>query len=86
MTMPWRPDRDEVVALLATFGNRDPAEVPEQIGSLELAWLVHQIEQRQGIQLDLSDEELIGMGTVTNAVTVLGRSLSIGAASDVGAG
>jgi hypothetical protein len=73
--MPWEPDRAGVVALLATFGDRAPAEVPEQIGSLELAWLVHQVEQRHGVVLDLSDEDLARMGTVASAVTVLRRSV-----------
>lgn len=78
MTVPWQPDRAGVVALLATFGDRAPADVPEQISSLELAWLVHQVEQRHGVVLDLTDEELARMGTVASAVTVLNQSLRSG--------
>ena len=82
MTVPWQPDRAGVVALLATFGDRAPADVPEQIGSLEVAWLVHQVEQRHGVVLDLSDEDLARMGTIGSAVTVLRGSLPPGAGAD----
>ena len=29
--------------MLATYGDRQPEQVPEAIDSLELAWLIHQI-------------------------------------------
>ena len=41
-------ERSEVVAMLATYGDRRPEQVPEAIDSLELAWLIHQVEQRYG--------------------------------------
>ena len=44
--MPGVPQRSDVVAMLATYGDRQPEQVPEAIDSLELAWLIHQIEQR----------------------------------------
>jgi hypothetical protein len=69
------PDRDEVLAMLATYGGREPAAVRERIGSLDLAWLVHQVEQRYGVMLDLSDEQLARMSTVDGAVEVLGSVL-----------
>ena len=65
------PDRQAVVAMLATYGNREPEAVRERIDSLELAWLVHQVEQRYGVSLDLSDEALARMSTVTGAVEIL---------------
>ena len=65
------PDRDEVLAMLATYGNREPEAVRERIGSLDLAWLVHQVEQRYGVMLDLADEQLARMSTVDGAVEVL---------------
>jgi hypothetical protein len=37
--------RDEVIAMLATYGDRSPEAVRERIDSLELAWLIHQVEQ-----------------------------------------
>jgi hypothetical protein len=68
--------RSEVVAMLATYGDRRPEQVPEAIDSLELAWLIHQVEQRYGA-LDIDDDAIARMVTVTGAVDVL-RDLKIG--------
>jgi acyl carrier protein len=57
--------------MLATYGDRRPEDVAEGIDSLELAWLIHQLEQHYGTMLDLSDEDLAGMSTVDGAVAVL---------------
>ncbi|GAA2601827.1 hypothetical protein GCM10010399_35740 [Dactylosporangium fulvum] len=57
--------------MLATYGDRRPEDIAEGIDSLELAWLVHQLEQHYGTPLDLSDEDLARMSTVTGAVEVL---------------
>jgi acyl carrier protein len=62
--------RPDVVAMLATYGERRPEQVPEEIDSLELAWLIHQVEQRYGL-LDVDDDSLARMSTVTGAVEVL---------------
>lgn len=62
--------RPDVVAMLATYGDRQPEEITEEISSLELAWLMHQIEQRYGV-LDVDDHTLTRMSTVTGAVEVL---------------
>jgi hypothetical protein len=62
--------RPDVVAMLATYGDRQPEEITEEISSLELAWLMHQIEQRYGA-LDVDDDTLTRMSTVTGAVEVL---------------
>jgi acyl carrier protein len=70
------PDRDEILAMLATYGNREPAAVRERIDSLDLAWLVHQVEQRYEVTLDLGDEQLARMSTVSGAVEVLGTVLN----------
>jgi len=70
------PQRSDVVAMLATYGERRPEQVPETISSLELAWLLHQIEQRYG-ELDIDDEMFVRMSTVTGAVEVL-RDLKAG--------
>jgi hypothetical protein len=65
------PQRSDVVAMLAAYGDRRPDEIPEAIDSLELAWLVHQLEQRyDGIEVD-DDETLARMSTVTGVVDVL---------------
>jgi hypothetical protein len=70
------PQRSDVVAMLATYGDRQPEQVPETISSLELAWLLHQVEQRYG-PVDIDDEEFTRMTTVTGAVEVL-RDLKLG--------
>jgi hypothetical protein len=70
--------RSDVVAMLATYGDRRPEQVPEAIDSLELAWLIHQIEQRYG-PLDVDDDMLARMSTVTSVVSLL-RDLRVGSA------
>jgi acyl carrier protein len=65
-----------VIAMLATYGDRSVDAVRESIDSLELAWLVHQVEQRYGRVLELTDDELIRMSTVDGAVAVLGTALA----------
>ena len=67
-----RADRDDVVAMLATYGERSPEEVPESVDSLELAWLIHQVEQRYGRPFDADDEALARMTSVSAVVEVLG--------------
>lgn len=62
--------------MLATYGDRQAEQVPEVIDSLELAWLIHQIEQRYG-PLDVDDDMLARMSTVTGVVDVL-KDLGVG--------
>lgn len=75
------PGRDEVVAILAGFGERAPEEVPESVDSMELAWLVHQIEQRYGGSVP--DGALVRMTTVTAVVAEL-AALGLGAGTTAG--
>ena len=56
--------------MLATYGDREPEQVPEAIDSLELAWLMHQLEQRYGA-VDVDDDTIARMSTVTGVVDVL---------------
>lgn len=56
--------------MLATYGDRQPDQVPEEIDSLELAWLVHQLEQRYGT-LDIDDDMIVRMTTVTGVIDAL---------------
>lgn len=63
--------RDDVVAILASFHTRSAEDIPERIDSMELAWLVHQVEQKYGVRLELDDGQLGRMSTVTGAVDVL---------------
>jgi acyl carrier protein len=68
--------RAEVIAMLAGFGQRSIDEIPEQIGSLELTWLITKVESQYGVALDLSDETLSQMTTVSSATAALARALA----------
>ena len=63
--------RDEVLAILAEYGERSPDRVPEEIDSMELAWLLHRLERRYERPLDSDDELLARMTTVEGVVGVL---------------
>ena len=63
--------RTDVVEILAGFHSRPVEEIPERIDSMELAWLVHQVEQRYDLRIELSDGQLGRMATVSGAVEVL---------------
>lgn len=72
--MTAAPDRTEIITMLAGLRARSVAEVDDRIDSLELAWLVHQVEQRYGVPIDEDDEEqLAGIRTVDDAVRILGE-------------
>ncbi|MFJ3788892.1 acyl carrier protein [Kitasatospora sp. NPDC090091] len=71
MTSPVLPDRAEVRTILAAFGQRAAEDVPEELGSLELTWLIAEFEQRYGVQLDLDDEQFEAVRTVDTATEVL---------------
>ncbi|HEX6525147.1 MAG TPA: hypothetical protein VF070_34855 [Streptosporangiaceae bacterium] len=77
---PAEPQRRDVIAMLATYGDRQPEQVPEAIDSLELAWLIHQIEQRYGM-LDVDDDMIARMSTVTGVLDVL-KDLRVGSSHD----
>ncbi len=83
MSAPQREPvtRAEVIDVLAALGDRTPQDVTERIGSLEVAWLVSQLEQRYDTTLELTDEAFERMGTVTGAVGAL-RDLLPGAGHD----
>jgi len=78
--VPGAQQRSDVVAMLATYGDRQPEHVPEAIDSLELAWLLHQIEQRYGA-VDIDDDMMDRMSTVTGVVGVL-ADLRVGLTHD----
>ncbi|MEV4544794.1 acyl carrier protein [Micromonospora echinaurantiaca] len=79
--MTGRPDlgRADLVAMLAELTAKPAAEVPERIGSMELAWLVHLVEQRYEQPLDLTDDQLAGIRTVDDALAVFRTSLTAAA-------
>lgn len=68
------PGRAEIVDWLSALGDRSPGEVRERIDSMELAWLVHQVEQRYAIELD--DDQLDRMRTIDATVAVLAEALT----------
>jgi hypothetical protein len=76
MSQSGAPDRDEIIAMLAAFGDRAPEAVPERIGSLELTWLITGIEQQYNVTLDLSDDDLARMTTVSGAVAAFRDALA----------
>jgi acyl carrier protein len=78
VTTPRRqfPGRPEVIAILAALGDRAPDTVTEQVSSLELAWLISQVEERYHTTLDLDDDALEQMTTVSGAVATIHRMLA----------
>ena len=69
-------DRDDVVAMIASLGDRSVAEVGDQIDSMQLAWVVNQAEQRYGVEIDLTDGQYARMSTVDGAVEVLREAIA----------
>ncbi|ADB35074.1 hypothetical protein Kfla_6071 [Kribbella flavida DSM 17836] len=66
------PGRAEIADWLAGLGERPAGS--ERIDSMELAWLVHQVEQRYGIEL--TDDQLERIRTIDDAVAVLAEVLT----------
>jgi acyl carrier protein len=71
--------REDVVSMLASLGDRTADEVGDRIDSMQLAWLMHQVEQRYGVEIELNDGQYARMSTVDGAVEVLCET--IGAAA-----
>lgn len=76
--MTGQPDlgRADLLTMLAELTAKPADEVPDRVGSMELAWLVHLVEQRYQRQLDLTDDDLAGIRTVDDALAVLRASLT----------
>ena len=66
------PGRAEIVDWLAGLGERSGQL--ERIDSMELAWLVHQVEQRYSVEL--GDEYLDRIKTIDDAVAVMAEVLT----------
>jgi acyl carrier protein len=73
-------DRATVLRILEELnnGHADPAR--ERLASMEVAWLVHQVEQRYDVQIELDDDQLARLRTISDAVEVLGESVRAGRA------
>lgn len=67
--------RDDVVAMIASLGDRDAGEVGDRVDSMQLAWLMHQVEQRYGVEIELNDGQFARMSTVDGAVEVLREAI-----------
>lgn len=57
--------------MLAGLDGRSADDVGERIESMELAWLVHQVEQHYGVRVQLDEDQYSRMTTVSGAVDVL---------------
>lgn len=68
-------ERADVIAMLEQLGGRGTDSVLERLSSMEVAWLVHQVEQRYEMELDLDDDRLAQLRTISDAVQVLGESV-----------
>ncbi|MFG2863738.1 acyl carrier protein [Streptomyces sioyaensis] len=75
MTAQAPPTRDELVELLAAYGDRPPGDVPDRVDSLELAWIIHSMEERYDVELDLDDVQLARMVTLDSVLDVLAAVL-----------
>ena len=71
-------DRADVLEMLQPLTERATDPGRERLSSMEVAWLVHQVEQRYGLRLDLDDEQLGELRTVSDAVRLLGESVRSG--------
>jgi len=69
-------DRDEVVAIIAAQQNRAPDAVGERLDSLDLVWLLHAVQERYGVAIDLSDGQFGAVRTISDAVAVLRQRLA----------
>lgn len=67
--------RADVLAMLAELGTRGADSALERLSSMEVAWLVHQVEQRYDVELDLDDEQLAQLRTISDAVRQLNESV-----------
>ncbi|MGI8665165.1 MAG: acyl carrier protein [Jatrophihabitans sp.] len=71
-------ERADVVQMLGQLNERATDPARERLSSMEVAWLVHQVEQRYSVRLDLDDDELARLRTITDAVELLGESVRAG--------
>ncbi|MGX8907444.1 acyl carrier protein [Streptomyces netropsis] len=67
--------KELLVEILAEYGEREADDIAERVDSLELAWLVHSLEERYGLELDLDDLQLARMTTLDATLAVLGEVL-----------
>ena len=71
-------ERADVLSMLQPLNERTSDPGRERLSSMEVAWLVHQVEQRYSVRLELDDDQLAKLRTVTDAVQLLGESVRSG--------
>lgn len=71
MTPGHRPDREDLLRILAAFTERPPEEVGEDIDSMHLAWIVHGCEQDLGFRVDIDDPRVARARTVDELAAAL---------------
>jgi len=76
MSEPAALDRAQLVTMLAPLAHRAGNPEAERIDSMEVAWLVHQVEQQYQVSLDLDDAALGRLRTLTDAAQILGESVA----------
>ncbi|TDB79154.1 acyl carrier protein [Micromonospora sp. KC721] len=76
--MSDQPDlaRADLLGMLADMTAKPVDQVSHRVGSMELAWLVHLVEQRYQRRLDLTDDQLAAIRTVDDALAVFRTSLT----------
>ncbi|MER5705269.1 acyl carrier protein [Micromonospora sp. NPDC020750] len=76
--MSGQPDlgRADLLTMLAEMTAKPVDQVSDRVGSMELAWLVHLVEQRYDRRLDLTDDQLAGIRTVDDALAVFHACLT----------
>lgn len=67
--------------MLAAFGDRAARDVRDEIGSLELTWLIAQFEERYSTVVVLSDAQLSRVRTVADATDALRETLGLAPSS-----
>jgi hypothetical protein len=70
--------RGVVLEIMAAYGDGATTEVVEPIESLRVAWLIHVIEERFTVELELTDSLFEELTTVDGATNVLVRALGGG--------
>lgn len=73
-------DRAQLVSMLAPLAHRGRDPEAERLDSMEVAWLVHQVEQRYQVRMELDDDQLASMRTLTDAVRLFNQSVAAGRA------
>lgn len=65
------PNREDLLRILATFTERPPEEVGENIDSMRLAWIVHGCEQDHEFHVDIDDPRVARARTVDELADAL---------------